>query len=1041
MNKKFTKVLLMMAVAIGGCLSVTSCKDTDDDLRVEWSEADADLQQKVNQLSSELEALKSATDACKAECQQKIADLLSKLADANAKIAENKLAIGQNADNIAINAGNIATNASEIATLKSQIGTISGQIADILTQLGNKSELTEADVKRIIESYTVDYYKELGLATAAELADYVQKADFDGLVRDIATLTQNVNTLTTQYNTVNGLVTTLQTNYNQLMQDLENGKYGLTKEDVEGIVDKAIEDLKNSVDLAINGLQGSITTINNQITNLQTSLTNLQNTYNTLSQEFQTAKQNIETQISGLESRVATLETTVQKISQIENDIKTIKTRLSQTEKDALAAYRLALANEQRLNTLDIWASTIDTQISTINSDISTMKGEIGDCSLLNGTLVQEILDLKQKNTDLENKINSVDTDLTQKINALDSKIDAVNTALGQDLKALETRVKANEDAISALQQQVSNLLKLENRLNSLITGVIVQGTFNPLFGTFSLPIGVQSNMLVNYYGYSEKQSYEFPSVQSFATYNNEPEITADEARMLAASGLQTKTIENGSVLMNENDGNLGKVFVTINPNNINFAGQDLTLVNSVDEASAVELRNLRPSKEVLTFGYSQSSRGGGSNNGFYEADATLPATLEAVNKTAVRIDDRLKSAMKTILKDKRNNLRSNLVGLMKALYDQFNGILPAYAMKAAWTVNDEPFAVYSNYNIAATTFRPLSYSFLYDKSYGTPLPIIDPISESLINLNPEDYHFDFKDITVNLGDEPVKLDLNIADVEITPVGEMWITVKADVKDKDGKVIGSVDTKVNIADDMNTVLKQIETDFNAKIGEWNKSIQTAFQTAMDEMLGRVDTAVKDMLDQMQGEINDKIDDMIGSIEDEVNGKFGSYIDKFNNFIERYNSLANRINNIFENPNHYLQPTMLYKGKNGGVHFLSNNIDRPTQFVKAGGNGVMLYATSYTAEIIAPAYAKVIACVDVIDNATKKSAQKDGGELLNDLKKINATQYLAEVRPGNQRRFAVSTENMKAGRTYEMLYTAVDYNGVTSTAHFYFTVVE
>ena len=80
-------------------------------------------------------------------------------------------------------------------------------------------------------------------------------------------------------------------------------------------------------------------------------------------------------------------------------------------------------------------------------------------------------------------------------------------------------------------------------------------------------------------------------------------------------------------------------------------------------------------------------------------------------------------------------------------------------------------------------------------------------------------------------------------------------------------------------------------------------------------------------------------------------------------------------------------------------------------------------------------------MDVIDNATKKSAQKDGGELLNDLKKINATQYLAEVRPGNQRRSAVSTENMKAGRTYEMLYTAVDYNGVTSTAHFYFTVVE
>lgn len=978
MNKKFINVLLLLTVTGACSIAFTSCKDTDDDLRVEWSQADANIQKKIDVLSQELTDLKNACDNCKTECQQKIADLLIKIAEANGKIQANT----------------------------DEINRISIQISEILTDLDNK--VTSEQVKQIFETYTVDYFKNLGLLTADDIKDFITKEDIAGELAQISNIATDVSSLKSDYNNLNNLVISIKND----IQDIKDGKIGLTEDDVNRLIDVAVQTLKND-------LQGSITILNSSIATINTEITNLK-----------AADQTNENRIADLERRVSTLETTVQKINQIETTLGQIELRLSLTEQKAIDAYNQAMANKSTLETLDGLVQGLQNQINTIN-------GQIGDVTGL-GTLADEIRDLKSKYNTLDSRISALDSKLVAEIGRLDSKIDAVNTALGQDIDALEKRVDANEKDIQALKLQVEKLLKLENRLNSLITSVLVQGTYNPLFGTFALPIGVQSNMLVNYYGFSEKQTYEFPSVQNFATYDNNFQITPEELSMLEASGYGHTTIENGAILMDTEDGNLGKVFVTINPNNINFEGQNLPLVNSLDQPSKVELRNLRPSQELLTFGY---SRGGGNNNGFYEADATLPADMEAIDATAVHIHENLKSSMKQILEDKRNNLRTNLMNLMKAVYDQFNGILPAYAMKAAWTVDNENYAVYSNYNIAATTFKPLSYGFLYGHSYGELLPSIDPISDVILNLNPDDYKFDFSNIKVDIDGGDATLDITITPIEIKYDGTLDVTVTGDVKDENGNVIGTTTLTGTVSpDDLEKFLGTIEDQFNANIGEWNESIKTAYENSVKTLMGNVNDAVEQMLKDMELQINDKIANMITSIQDEVNGKVGSYIGKFNDFIERYNSLANRINNIFENPNHYLQPTMLYEAGNG-IHFLSGNVNNPTKCRKAGGDGIMLYATSYTGEIIAPAYKKMVACVNVIDNATKQTAQANGGALLNELKAINSAQYIAEVCRGDQRRFALPTTSMKAGHTYEILYTAVDYLGVTSTARFYLTVVD
>lgn len=1022
MNRKLLNGLLAVAIVGAGCSGLTSCKDTEDDIRTECRQEVQGLLKKLELLQSQVSTMEQTLATCKSECASKIAELTAKFA--------NYVTTGD--------FNNFKLNDYEVFK------------QDVYNRLNNlpTGGLDAAAVTTIIENIL----SEKGYLTDGALADYVTKAelgdveiaDIVATVEEVANLTTNIDRIETtmddlgevvsgldekydgEITTINQTIENITNNYNTIIQDLESGKYGLTQEEVETLIDTAIATLQSEFDTLKQDLTNSINGLNSDITDLQSQIDALKGQMHDPVDisELQSKVSTLETQYTDLEGRVSTLETTVAEIEGIKTRLDDVESRLSVTEQKAIDAYTKAEANETKLGTME--------------TTISGIQALLGDCEGLD-PIADEIRDLKTKYTTLSTKLESVESELNQKITDLTGRVDGIEqkvNTLALDLAALTQRVAANEQAIAELQDA---LQKLTNRVDALITGVIVQGTYNPLFGNFALPIGVQSNMLVNYSGQSNNQTYTFPSVQSAATFNNENQITADELRMLEASNYVSGSIENGAILLSDKNANLGKVFVTINPNNINFAGKELQLVNSRDEASKVVLRNLRPSQELLTFGY--SARGGGNNNGFYEADAYLAPTEEAIGATAIRVNENLKSTMKDILKDKRSNLRSNIVSLMKAVYDQINGALPAYALKAAWDVNDESFAVYSNYNIAATTFTPLSFGFLYDKSINRELPTIDPLKEVLFDLDPGKYKFDFSNIDFGIDLGEVKLEISFDDIELSYDGSLTVTVTSDVLDLEGKKIGTSSATGTVSKaDLDAFLKKIQEDFNKKIGTWNTSIQTAYRNSIESVMGKVDEAVEKLLKDMESDINDKIEDMVNDIQDEVNGKFGSYIGKFNDFIERYNRLANRVNGIFENPNHYLQPVMLYKGGNG-VHFLSTNASKPTVFHKNGGSGIMLYATSYTGEVIAPAYEKFIACTNVIENATGKSAQANGGELLDDLKTINGGEFMANVRPGDQRRFALPAASMKAGRTYEILYTAVDYHGVTSTVRGYIKVVD
>lgn len=618
------------------------------------------------------------------------------------------------------------------------------------------------------------------------------------------------------------------------------------------------------------------------------------------------------------------------------------------------------------------------------------------------------------------------------------------------DCQQLNTRLETAEGDIKTLKADLLKLQNqvatLQNRLDLLVTSLLVQGTFNPLFGNFSLPIGIQSNMVVNYYGQSLKDDYSFPNAPEAATVDTKDVLTADELAVLQASGMTAYPVKNGAMLMNPS---LGKVYMTINPNNVDYHNVEMSLVNSQDEESPVKLENLRPSDAVLTFGYSRAED---KKNGFFEADAVVDeANVEAA---ALHIDQSLKTSMKNILKDGRNNLRSNVVSLMKAVYDQFNGFLPAYGLKAAWTVEEKildadgndtgetvkkDYATYSNYNIAATTFKPLSFGFLYGESFNHKLPTIDPISQTIINIDEIKEKVNFKfDFEFELSGTP-NFSIDFGDFDLAYDGKDIELDLSEVKvlDNEGNEIGRLSGKVALTgEDLKPLFDSLNEQLEEQFGTLSEDIKTQFQNAIQEVYNKVNKEVNDMLAEMEGNINEQVKDMIDDILGDATGKLDNYIGKFNSFINRYNSLADRLNAYLENPNHFLQPTMFYNAVNGGDYFLSNNPAQPTVFKNNGGSGVTVYATSYTAEVLAPAFKKVVAVANVLGADGKPVA--DAVKLASDINKA-AAGVLATVVDGSQKRFVIPTADMKKDYTYEILYTALDYHGVTATQRFYITV--
>lgn len=663
------------------------------------------------------------------------------------------------------------------------------------------------------------------------------------------------------------------------------------------------------------------------------------------------------------------------------------------------------------------------TSISNIKTELETLKQTVEGINL--DAIVARITTLETNFTNLQTTVNNIGTQVA---------------ALQAQYNSLSGTVSSLAGQISTLTTQLNTLTSkfndLTNRVQDMLTSILVQGVDSPIFGNFSLPIGIKSNIAFDWYGTFDN-AVKFPSASRTTAYDaiGIEGLDADFARV----GAPSETYPAGYVM----NGNLGNLYVTINPIGHNLTeGKTFSLETSAGKKYPVNL-NVEESDQELVFGYSRSAA-----NGFYSAAVTADAeNAEAIiDAVGVTIDENLKTSAKNLFNDFSKH---NAYDLLKAVYNQLDGMLPAYALRADWTTTPKTegstpatYSVLSGYDLAVATAKPLSYKFFYGEGSDRRIPTHGHI-DNIINELKEDFKFElnteFKIDKFTIEFEDLSFNFDDVDLEVKPEKDLYVDIDPiKIYDENNNVIGESDP-IHEKVDLTDVYGSIEKAFKEAISSLGSNLNTQInQQIRDKLISGIQNQVNKMLDDIQKQINKMLSDLEGQINDQISNmidevadKAQPFFDKVNQMIDVYNKVAEKINNFLANPNHYLQVAVFYKG-NGTIGVLSNVKSDPTPFANGGGDAISLYLSSYSGEIVCPAYKKFVA----VTNCWNASGVADNSQL----RQINANGVnLNKILDGRTIKAALPASSLKSGYVYEILYQGLDYFGATSTQKFYITV--
>ena len=187
-------------------------------------------------------------------------------------------------------------------------------------------------------------------------------------------------------------------------------------------------------------------------------------------------------------------------------------------------------------------------------------------------------------------------------------------------VKYFEAADKELADEIDELNKSIDNLLAT---FKMDITGIVIQGTENPIYGTFAYPFDSKSKVLAAYYGKADA-GYTFPTTEDDKWLLGQSVLSAEElAAMAASKAIKPYDLKRG-VICDDTEGNAGTLYLTINPSNVVLVGKDFTLRTTGGNVSKVTLSDLQPSTKDLEFGYKRAGAAENSRSGFYSAKATI---------------------------------------------------------------------------------------------------------------------------------------------------------------------------------------------------------------------------------------------------------------------------------------------------------------------------------------------------------------------------------------------------------------------------------
>ncbi len=542
-----------------------------------------------------------------------------------------------------------------------------------------------------------------------------------------------------------------------------------------------------------------------------------------------------------------------------------------------------------------------------------------------------------------------------------------VTDALEKKLGDLQKQVDDEAEAQEALNEAYNTAF--DYLINKNLQNIAINATENPVLGYYNAAfLGSKLNLVSSFYG-------------------------------TAAQTGQDWGIEKNDFL---NNGDAGKIYITLNPNEIDPGCiTDLKLVDSQgNEAKGFKLGDIQTTDKVLTYGFTKAA----SANGFYEVPvlATDPANDDfSLNK------GELKEAAKNVIAKLQNPKKSNLnlSQIATTLYRSVNNQLKAYTVKASYVLYDptqpveKRFVVKSQvaptYDMAAFAVNPLSFNTLKDnqslKNLGLALDkyMIPTLSDKLGKF------MDALDVQVELSED--KKNLNV--YTIVALADVKVKYDEETKkawfEKNGAPIDGSEIK-------NVTEVELITSTDLEGGH----VQNVYK------IKTTDSTIADVVAELNKQLNTKLQPVKDAIQNAAT--------KWDNAITPVNNLLKKINANIGNVNELLQPTMLYKNSNTGYWNTLSTLKGKLGTRMTGTGSTVLVATSWTGELLAPAYKKSVyvkesgAAVTLMDGKTSAKTPFSGS--------VQKVLFTAKDK-GN----------------YTVVYKAVDYSGVETTKEYNITV--
>lgn len=375
-------------------------------------------------------------------------------------------------------------------------------------------------------------------------------------------------------------------------------------------------------------------------------------------------------------------------------------------------------------------------------------------------------------------------------------------------------------------------------------------------------------------------------------------------------------------------------------------------------------------------------------------------------------INGQLKEAAKYVLAKLQDpkSTSLNLSGLASALYSNLNNQLTAYGVQASWKQKDQngnevEKVVTSEIKLAAFAVKPLSFDFLANNSKLDNLSLDrfmlpTNLSEKQKGISGLDFN--------NIIDPSTGKTIEVATIVAVP-GVKIVPNGTDldiIQISDGKKLNTIKNAYIVS--WEKASKDISIEVNGKAGSASGS--TTLDTYIYQIKVKDDT-MKDLI----ADLNKNLSTTLGPVKTALDWA-NTLAGKYDQNVAKVNNLIKKVEGVITNVNKYLQPAIMFKADNGSWNFVSTGSHFATSFVGVGATP--LVATSYTAELLAPAYKKQL------------YVKEAGAEIL-----VNGKATKSAFNGQIQK---VVFNASKAGN-YTIVYKAIDYSGKVVEKNFYVTV--